>query len=80
MTGSDGVEALNGSVISNQWSARNGQGVRGEEPGGEPLLVKAKGPRTISLDAWLAANFFKQAAPASDPSTRFVSWCVRQNY
>jgi len=28
MAGSDGVEALNGSVMSNQWSVGNGQGVR----------------------------------------------------
>lgn len=52
MAGSDGVEALNGSVMSNPWSVGNGQGVRrvqGAVPGGEPLWGELKGSRTISL-------------------------------
>ena len=78
MVGSDGVEALNGSVVSNQWSAGNGQGVRAAEPGGKPLRSELTGPRTISLGACLAINLVKQAAPANDLNAWFVYWCVKQ--
>lgn len=70
MAGSDGVEALNGSVMSNQWSVGNGQGVRFMEGTsvrrldsggylGQAALGRTKGPSTI-LSARVPANFVKQ--------------------
>jgi hypothetical protein len=36
--------------------------------GGEPLWIAPKGSRAIFLNACMATNFFKQAAPANDPT------------
>jgi len=71
MAGSDGVEALNGSVMSNQWSVGNGQGVRFMEGTSarrldsgrlcwQAALGRTQRTQHYSLGAGPAANFLKQ--------------------
>jgi hypothetical protein len=39
-----------------------------QPPGGEPPWIAPRGPRPISLGAYMATNLFKQAAPGNVPT------------